>query len=100
MWKKEIIASVEATSTCITIAGICTSGTCKERKKMVLLTSLFSERERERMIWSCNIAYFQPIFNNVYYNLKEEIELKYSSIKLNMCHWIYFLDQRKIKIVV
>lgn len=31
--KKEIIASVEATSTCITIAGICTSGTCKERKK-------------------------------------------------------------------
>lgn len=46
MWKKEIIASVEATSTCITIAGICTSGTCKERKKMVLLTSLFSERER------------------------------------------------------
>lgn len=63
---------------------------------MVLLTSLFSERERERG-W---FAYFQPIFNNVYYNLKEEIELKYSSIKLNMWHWIYFIDQRKIKIVV
>lgn len=99
MWKKEIIASVEATSTCITIAGICTSGTCKERKKWYFWHH-FSARERERMIWSCNIAYFQPIFNNVYYNLKEEIELKYSSIKLNMCHWIYFIDQRKIKIVV
>lgn len=93
MWKKEIIASVEATSTCITIAGICTSGTCKERKKWYFWHH-FSARERG---W---FAYFQPIFNNVYYNLKEEIELKYSSIKFNMCHWIYFIDQRKIKIVV
>lgn len=98
MWKKEIIASVEATSTCIIIAGICTYGTCKERKNGTF--DITFQRERERMIWSCNIAYFQPIFNNVYYNLKEEIELKYSSIKLNMCHWIYFIDQRKIKIVV
>lgn len=97
MWKKEIIASVEATSTCITIAGICTSGTCKEKNGTFDITF---QRERERMIWSSNIAYFQPIYNNVYYNLKEEIELKYSSIKLNMCHWIYFIDQRKIKIVV
>lgn len=54
MWKKEIIASVEATSTCITIAGICTSGTCKEKKNGTFDIAFQRERERER-------GWFDPV---------------------------------------